>query len=128
MKSLNRTSLIFLFLAQLSSSGFAQSRIITTYVGPGLPVMDALATSQPIDRPTSVAPDGAGGFYVAIGLQNRVYRVTAEGRLNLVAGNGTNGYSGGGDPATAATISRLLDGTSCARGGRRPSISGIAGA
>jgi hypothetical protein len=36
--------------------------------------------------------------------QNRVYRVTADGRLIWLAGNGTSGYSGDGGPATSAQL------------------------
>jgi sugar lactone lactonase YvrE len=99
-----RIGLPFWFFAQLSLSSFAQSGIITTYVGPGLPVNGALATTQFIDGPFSVTPDGAGGFYVSSEGQNRVYRVTADGRLSLIAGSGTAGFSGDGGPATAAQL------------------------
>src|SRR5438445_13806708 len=79
-----------LFAGLLASlSGFAQSPTtpptITTYAGPRLPVSGAPAVTQAIDGITSVASDGAGGFYVANKNQNRVYRVTADGVLNLVA-------------------------------------------
>jgi sugar lactone lactonase YvrE len=93
-----------LFFVQLNLSGLAQSGIITTYAGSGSPANGALATSQAIDLPASVALDGAGGFYVASETQNRVYRVTADGRLNLVAGSGANGYGGDGGRATSAQL------------------------
>jgi len=104
MRSLTRIGLALLFLVLLSSSGFAQSGIITTYAGPQLPVNGAQATTQAIDVPESVAPDGTGGFYVASDTQNRVYRVTADGSISLAAGNGTNGFSGDGGPATSAQL------------------------
>jgi hypothetical protein len=104
MKSLNRIGLALLFFVQLSLSGFAQSGIITTYAGPALPVNGTQAITQAIDYTTSVAPDGAGGFYVASMFQNRVYRVTADGRLSLVAGTYGQGYSGDGGPATSAQL------------------------
>ena len=98
-----------LFAGLLASlSGFAQSPTtpptITTYAGPRLPVSGAPAVTQAIDGITSVASDGAGGFYVANKNQNRVYRVTADGVLNLVAGRGPVGFSGDGGPATAAQL------------------------
>jgi trimeric autotransporter adhesin len=99
-----RISLPFLFFVQLSSSGFAQSGIITTYVGPGLPVNGAQATTQAIDNPYSVAADGIGGFYVASYTQNRVYRVAADGSVNLIAGSGTAGYGGDGGFASMAQL------------------------
>ena len=104
MKALARIVLGSLFFAQLSLSGFSQSGIITTYVGPaGLPVNGSSAVGQVIDNTYAVAPDGAGGFYF-VSSQNRVYRVTAAGALILVAGNGTYGFSGDGGPATAAQL------------------------
>ncbi|HYK88882.1 MAG TPA: hypothetical protein VE398_08935, partial [Acidobacteriota bacterium] len=72
MRSLNCTGLAFFFVVQLSLGGFAQSGIITTYVGPELPVNGALATTQAIDYPSSVTTDSTGGFYVASVTQNRV--------------------------------------------------------
>jgi hypothetical protein len=104
MKTLLRTMLVCLFVSQLHFICLAQVGIITTYVGPGLPVNGALATTQVIDTPGSVASDGAGGFYVASVHQNRVYRVTADGKLSLVAGNGNNGNSGDGGQATSAQL------------------------
>jgi trimeric autotransporter adhesin len=93
-----------LFLVLSIPIGFAQSGIITTYVGPQLPVNGELAASQAIDFPASVAPDGAGGFYVASQYQNRVYRVDAGGKIGLIAGNGVMGYSGDGRAATSAQL------------------------
>jgi hypothetical protein len=104
MRSLTRIGLVLLFVAQLSLSGPAQSEIITTYVGPQMPINGMQASTQAIDRPTSVTSDGAGSFYVASSAQNRVYRVSADGRLSLIAGIGSNGYSGDGGPATSAQL------------------------
>jgi len=105
MRSLNRVALALLFFLQWSLSGFTQSGIITTYAGPALPANGASAITQAIDRPQFVAADGAGGFYVASMFQNRVYRVTADGRLSLVAGTLGQGFSGDGGPATSAQLS-----------------------
>ncbi len=104
MKLLARIGLPFIFIAQLALVGFAQQGVITTYAGPGSPVNGSLATGQPIDGPTSVASDGEGGFYLSVSSQNQVYRVTADGRMILVAGIGTPGFSGDGGPATSAQL------------------------
>jgi hypothetical protein len=93
-----------LFLILSIPIGFAQSGIITTYVGPQLPVNGELAINQGIDFPASVIPDGAGGFYMASQYQNRVYRVDAGGKISLIAGNGVMGYSGDGRAATSAQL------------------------
>jgi len=104
MRSPNRIGLALLFFVQWSLSGLAQSGIITTYAGPALPANGALAITQAIDRPQFLATDGAGGFYVASMFQNRVYRVTADGRLSLAAGTYSPGFSGDGGPATSAQL------------------------
>src|SRR5262249_12046010 len=59
---------------------------------------------QTIGFPTSVIADAAGGFYVASPDQSRVYRVGADGVLNIIAGS-SNGFSGDGGPAAAAQLS-----------------------
>ena len=69
---------------RLTVGGHAQSGMITTYAGPGLPVLGAQATRQAIDRPTSVIPDNSGGFYVASQAQNRIDKVAADGLCRLV--------------------------------------------
>ena len=99
-----RIGLALLFFALLTLSGLAQSSIIATCVGPQMPVNGTQAATQSIDGPSSVASDGAGGFYVASYLQNRVYRVAADGTLSLIAGSGAGGFSGDGGPATSAQL------------------------
>ncbi len=104
MRALKQIALASLFFIQLSLSGFAQSGIITTYVGPtGLPINGAAAITQVIDKTLSVTPDGAGGVYF-VSSQNRVYQVTAAGALILTAGIGTYGFNGDGGPATLAQL------------------------
>jgi len=105
MRFSKTAALVLLLFANPISICFAQSSIITTYAGPGLPVNGSFAVSQAIGGPTSVVPDGAGGFYAAIRSENRVYQVTADGRINLIAGNGLPGFSGDGKPAIAAQLS-----------------------
>jgi sugar lactone lactonase YvrE len=104
MKTWIHLGWLFVFLGLITAEASAQSGIISTYVGPQLPVNGALATTQAIDQPGSVVADGAGGFYVSSSGQNRVYRVSANGVLTLWAGVGTPGYSGDGGPATAAQL------------------------
>ena len=85
---------------QVSSSCLAQSGIITTYAGAD----PALATSRVIDGAVSVAPDGSGGFYLTSNLQNRVYRISMDGRISVAAGNGVQGFSGDDGPAVSAEL------------------------
>jgi trimeric autotransporter adhesin len=104
MKLLPRIGLLGFLFAQLALCVFAQSGIITTYAGAKLPVNGAQAITQALDFPPAVAVDGAGGFYVSSQTQHRIYRVAADGSINLTAGVGSSGYSGDGGPATAAQL------------------------
>ncbi len=104
MRLFTRIVLALLFVAQVSSFGVAQSGIITTYAGLGLPLNGLSVISYAINGPTALTPDGTGGFYVVCTNQNRVYRVTADGMIRLVAGDGSAGYSGDGGPATSAAL------------------------
>jgi len=98
-------SLLIAFVSFAVSSP-AQSSIITTRAGSALPERSAQAVTHPIDQPSGVVLDGAGGFYVASAIQNRVYRVTADGALTLIAGSSSAGFSGDGGPATSAKLNR----------------------
>ena len=106
MKLFYRLQLALLFLAHCNLGVFAQTGIIRTCLGPGVPAKGDPATAQTIDRPSGVAPDGAGGFYVASWSQNRVYRVVADLGITLIAGTGTPGFGGDGGPAAAAQLNR----------------------
>jgi DNA-binding beta-propeller fold protein YncE len=82
--------------------GLAQS-LITTYVGPQMPVSGSQALSQGIDYPTAVVPDGAGGFCAVSQKQNRVYGIAADGTLFIIAGS-AYGFGGDGGPAADAML------------------------
>ena len=55
-------------------------------------------------EPSAVAPDGAGGFYVADNIHSVVCRVRADGTISVRAGNGSAGYSGDGGAANATRL------------------------
>jgi sugar lactone lactonase YvrE len=103
LKSLLRIGIPCLFVIHLCCVGFAQSGIITTYAGASTPASGTPAATQAI-VPTSVALDGAGGIYIASQYQNNVYRMSANGILNVVAGNGLSGFSGDGGLASLAQL------------------------
>ena len=111
MNAFNTVALSLIFFVGFNLSSFAQSSIITTYAGRGsvLPVNGALAVTQPIDAPSSVIPDTAGGFYFASLNQHRVYQVAADGRLTVISGTGTAGVSGDGGPAFSAQLTSPSD-------------------
>jgi sugar lactone lactonase YvrE len=90
--------------------------VITTVAGGGtvsnpppnpLPTGDGgLATSAILDFPTAVAIDAASNIYIADQSFSRIRKVTANGIINTVAGNGTVGYYGDGGMATAAAMNQ----------------------
>ncbi|MBI3722084.1 MAG: hypothetical protein HY248_05975, partial [Fimbriimonas ginsengisoli] len=54
--------------------------------------------------PTGLALDPAGQLFIADAGNHRVVRVGSEGRMTVVAGTGTAGFSGDGGTATAARL------------------------
>jgi len=63
------------------------------------------ATSAELNVPLGTVVDGAGNIYIADTGNNRVRLVTAEtGKISTYAGNGTAGYTGDGELATAAEL------------------------
>ncbi|MFJ9431207.1 RICIN domain-containing protein [Streptomyces sp. NPDC101490] len=62
------------------------------------------ATAARLNRPFSVAVDGPGNLYIADAENHRVRKVTPDGVISTVAGNGTAGFGGDGGPATAAQL------------------------
>jgi len=64
------------------------------------------ATSAQLSAPVGVAVDAAGNLYIADANNFRVRKV-ANGIITTVAGNGTQGYSGDGGPATSAQMDVL---------------------
>jgi hypothetical protein len=65
----------------------------------------AAATSARLGLPTGVAVDGAGNIYIADKFNQRIRKVTAaDGFINTVAGNGSQGFTGDGAAATSAKL------------------------
>ncbi|MGO9087873.1 MAG: hypothetical protein ACLP6G_16360 [Terriglobales bacterium] len=64
-----------------------------------------LATSAALNGPKGVFVDGSGNIFIA-DTDNSVIRevVAGTGNIQTVAGNGTAGYSGDGNPATGAQL------------------------
>ena len=72
------------------------------FPGDAWPTYPVPATSVSIGNPTGVAVDAAG--YVYIAGPSIVFKLNASGMLTRIAGNGHNGYSGDGGPATDAVL------------------------
>jgi sugar lactone lactonase YvrE len=100
--------LTFLFVAQLSSIGLAQSGVITTVAGIGTSGFNGdggPAISAQLNKPYAAAVDTAGNLFIADYGGNRVRKVTPNGIITTVAGNGTQDFGGDGGPATSAQLS-----------------------
>jgi uncharacterized protein (TIGR03437 family) len=85
--------------------------IITTVAGGGsapcctLPSGDGGPATSAVLFPNAVTTDDGGDLFIADG--NRVRKVTPDGIINTVAGNGSWGYSGDSGPATSAQLENL---------------------
>ena len=81
--------------------------LITTFAGNGgwRTVGDGgPAAAAEVGYPLDVAADGAGNVYVVGAYARRVRKIDPAGTITTVAGNGEDGYSGDGGPATAAQL------------------------
>jgi hypothetical protein len=86
--------------------------IITTVAGNGTYSFSGdggPATSAGLFDPFGVAVDSSGNLYIADYANERIREVSAAtGIITTIAGNGTQGYSGDGGPATSAELSGPL--------------------
>jgi trimeric autotransporter adhesin len=81
--------------------------IIVTVAGNGNPGYSGdggLAISAEISWPNGVAVDSSGNLYIADSDNHHIRKVTPDGIISTVAGNGTAGYSGDGGPAASAAL------------------------
>ncbi|MCB5908288.1 NHL domain-containing protein [Streptomyces pinistramenti] len=62
------------------------------------------AVSAQLNTPRGVAVDSVGAVYIADSENQRVRKVSADGKICTVAGTGTKGFSGDDGPATAAQL------------------------
>uniref|UniRef100_Q01T33 NHL repeat containing protein n=1 Tax=Solibacter usitatus (strain Ellin6076) TaxID=234267 RepID=Q01T33_SOLUE len=78
---------------------------ITTFAGNGHVVFESdgvQAATTAVPSPAGIAVDAQGNVYISSAV--RVRKVTPDGIITTIAGNGTRGFSGDGGPATAATF------------------------
>ena len=81
--------------------------IVSTVAGTGAPGFSGdggPATNARLEGPFSIAMDAAGNLYIADTNNQRIRRVTG-GTIATIAGNGQQGFSGDGGPATSASFS-----------------------
>ncbi|HXR75331.1 MAG TPA: IPT/TIG domain-containing protein [Bryobacteraceae bacterium] len=71
------------------------------------------ATSAQLSGPVAIAVDGRGNLFVVGYGNDRIRRISPDGIIATVAGDGTRGFSGDGGPATRAHLSIDCDNTIC---------------
>jgi uncharacterized protein (TIGR03437 family) len=82
--------------------------IITTVAGNGRPGYlgdGGPAAAAQLFNPYDVAVDNSGNLFIADWNNFRIRKVTPDGIITTVAGNGVSGFSGDGGPATNAQLS-----------------------
>jgi len=85
----------------------AANGTITTFAGTGVAGFSGdggAATSAQLNLPYGLAADASGNVYVADLGNNRVRRISPNGIISTVAGNGTMASAGDGGPAGAASL------------------------
>jgi trimeric autotransporter adhesin len=99
-------------IRKVSASG-----IITTVAGTGscggISGDAGPASDAQLWDPVAVAVDNTGNLFIAESGNNRIRRVSPDGIITTVAGDGTRGFSGDGGPATAAQLRIDCDNTIC---------------
>jgi trimeric autotransporter adhesin len=64
------------------------------------------ATAAGLSQPAGLVFDSTNNLYIADAATHRIRKVSAEGIITTVAGNGTSGNSGDGGPATEASLNQ----------------------
>jgi trimeric autotransporter adhesin len=109
-----------LFAVLMLLSGVLHAQIITTFAGTGFSGYNGEnipATDANISGPKGLATDAQGNIYVAVSGEYRVRKITPDGIITTIAGDGTYGFSGDGGPAVNAQLSNNVYGIAIAGDG-----------
>src|SRR5439155_9526947 len=87
-------------VAGTGGPGFTSLRGFTGDGGP--------ATSAELNEPNGVAVDAMGNLLIGDTGNYRIRKITRDGVISTIAGNGQPGFSGDGGPATQAQFNGLL--------------------
>ncbi|GAA2735226.1 RICIN domain-containing protein [Streptomyces nogalater] len=82
---------------------------ISTVVGTGVAGFSGdggPATAARLNIPMGVAVDSGGALYVTEYNNNRVRKITTDGKISTIAGNGAAAFGGDGGPAVSAQLNR----------------------
>ena len=86
--------------------------IITTVAGTGMPGFSGdggSALNAQLSSPGALAVDSVGNLYIADLF--RIRKVSTDGTISTIAGNGSQGFTGDGGPAASAQISGSTGGS-----------------
>jgi uncharacterized protein (TIGR03437 family) len=89
-------------VGRISTSG-----VLTIVAGSGIPGFSGdggPAADAALDNPSGLAIDGAGNLFILDKSNGRIRKVSTDGTITTVAGNGATGYAGDGGPAINASF------------------------
>ncbi len=87
------------------------SGVISTYAGNGTPGFSGdggAASSAELNWPDGIFVDGSGNLFISDEVNVRIRMVNTSGIISTIAGNGIQGFSGDGGPATAAEMDNIM--------------------
>jgi sugar lactone lactonase YvrE len=91
-------------IREVTAAGTVRRIAGTGIAGLGFAGLGFPATLSNLDHPQNVAVNAAGDVFVADTYNNRVVRITPQGQVVTVAGDGVAGYSGDGRLAAFAEL------------------------
>ncbi len=97
------------FAAIVLSSNLTHAQIITTFAGNGSTGSTGdggPAIAAACESPSGIAFGPGGDVFFSLYYANTIRKVSSAGIITTIAGNGTDGFSGDGGPATAAQFSK----------------------
>ena len=95
---------IFLLQCTAATSAPPSSYTIQTVAGSNLVGDGGPALNAAICDAEGLAIDGAGNIFIADAYDHRVRKITPDGNISTVAGDGSPGFRGDGGPASASRL------------------------